>query len=204
MSGVSVCGKMNLLLIPLIVAIITVSGCVSNTNTTGSGNVINQTKNVTDFNQINLNGNGNIILIQVARTCRRGRAPPWGLGGKGVDRARLLDRRAHPTRYLRLPARHRRSVNALRTMLPVRGRPCFDLGVSQSACGALGAQTCLLESTPPVNGPIRMLHLGFDADTQMASFWVRTRDLGRGRRFGGTSPGSTRRNWSIIAPSTTR
>jgi hypothetical protein len=64
MSGVSVCGKMNLLLIPLIVAIITVSGCVSNTNTTGSGNVINQTKNVTDFDQINLNGNGNIILIQ--------------------------------------------------------------------------------------------------------------------------------------------
>ena len=31
----------------------------------------------------------------------------WGLAGRGMGRARLLDRRAHPTRRLRLPARHR-------------------------------------------------------------------------------------------------
>ena len=67
--------------------------------------------------------------LLLARACRRGRAPPWGLAGRGMDRARLLDRRAHPTRRLRLPARHRRGVIALRTMLAVWGRPCLDLWV---------------------------------------------------------------------------
>lgn len=47
----------------LISAIIAISGCISS-QTSGSGNVINQTENVSGFDQVVLNGTGTLIITQ--------------------------------------------------------------------------------------------------------------------------------------------
>lgn len=47
----------------IIIALIAISGCIGQ-NTTGSGNVTNETRNASNFNQIDLNGAGEIILTQ--------------------------------------------------------------------------------------------------------------------------------------------
>lgn len=54
--------KIYLLLIPLIICIISVSGCVSDSDYSGS--LTNESRNVTDFNKINYNGGGDLIINQ--------------------------------------------------------------------------------------------------------------------------------------------
>ncbi len=55
--------KKIILLALIIIAIIAISGC-TNQGTSGSGNVVNETRNASDFNQIDLNGAGEIFLTQ--------------------------------------------------------------------------------------------------------------------------------------------
>lgn len=47
----------------ILIGIVAISGCTSQ-NTAGSGNVTNETRNASDFDQIDLNGAGEIILTQ--------------------------------------------------------------------------------------------------------------------------------------------
>ena len=47
----------------IIIAIIAISGCVSQ-NASGSGKIVNESRNASDFNQIDLNGASEIILTQ--------------------------------------------------------------------------------------------------------------------------------------------
>ena len=55
--------KKYLLLVLLFIGIVAVSGCIGTTNS-GSGHVINQTRNVSGFNQINLDDTGTLIITQ--------------------------------------------------------------------------------------------------------------------------------------------
>ena len=55
--------KKYIFIILIICAIIAVSGCIG-TQASGSGNVVNTTKNVSGFNQVVLNGTGNLIITQ--------------------------------------------------------------------------------------------------------------------------------------------
>lgn len=55
--------KKYILLAFLLLVVVAVSGCIGTQNT-GSGNVINQTKNVSGFNQVLLNGTGTLVITQ--------------------------------------------------------------------------------------------------------------------------------------------
>jgi len=55
--------KKYILLALIVIAILAVSGCIGQ-NTTGNANVTNETRNASNFNQIDLNGAGEIILTQ--------------------------------------------------------------------------------------------------------------------------------------------
>lgn len=55
--------KKYFLIVFLICGIIAVSGCIGSQGS-GSGNVVNQTKNISSLNQVALNGTGTIIITQ--------------------------------------------------------------------------------------------------------------------------------------------
>ncbi len=55
--------KKYFLIVFLICGIIAFSGCIGS-QSAGSGNVINQTKNVSSFNQVALNGTGTLVITQ--------------------------------------------------------------------------------------------------------------------------------------------
>ncbi len=55
--------KKYIFIIPLIFGIIAISGCIGSTST-GSGHVINQTRNVSGFNQIVMNDTGTLVITQ--------------------------------------------------------------------------------------------------------------------------------------------
>lgn len=55
--------KKYFLLIFLLCGVIAVSGCIGSQGS-GSGNIVNQTKNVSSFNQVILNGTGTLVINQ--------------------------------------------------------------------------------------------------------------------------------------------
>ena len=55
--------KKYIFIVVLICAVIAVSGCIGPQGS-GSGNVVNTTKNVSGFNQVNLSGTGTLIITQ--------------------------------------------------------------------------------------------------------------------------------------------
>ncbi|MGZ7107850.1 MAG: GIN domain-containing protein, partial [Methanobacterium sp.] len=54
--------KKYIIIVLLLLAVIAASGCTN--QSTGSGKVINQTRDVASFNQIDFNGAGELIITQ--------------------------------------------------------------------------------------------------------------------------------------------